>query len=36
MLKKLVFKNYRCFEDSEISLRNIAILVKDVINLLTK
>lgn len=27
MLKKLVFKNYRCFEDSEISLRNIAILV---------
>jgi len=27
MLKKLIFKNYRCFEDSEISLRNIAILV---------
>ena len=27
MLKKLVFKNYRCFEHSEIALRNIAILV---------
>ena len=27
MLKKLVFKNYRCFENSELSLRNIAILV---------
>lgn len=27
MLKKLAFKNYRCFEDSELSLRNIAILV---------
>ena len=27
MLNKIVFKNYRCFENSEIPLRNIAILV---------
>lgn len=28
MLKKLIFKNYRCFENFELSVRNIAILLR--------
>ena len=27
MLRKIAFKNYRCFEDSELDIRQIAIIV---------